>query len=85
MGKTMQLEQSVLQDVISLLDNKSALKKLQSYIQVLKKEESEEEMTAREKEEIMDDIREGLIEVKLSQAGKIKLQSAKDFLYEIRS
>lgn len=48
----MQLEQSVLHDVISLLDNKKALKKLQSFLQALKKEESEEEMTAQEKEEV---------------------------------
>lgn len=41
-----QLIQSVLQDVVSLLDNTEALKKLQKELQRLKKEKADkEEMT----------------------------------------
>ncbi len=83
MGKTMQLQQSVLQDVISLLDNKKALEKLQSYIQILKKEELEEEMTAKEKEEILNDIREGLRELKLTQQGKLHSRPVDELLNEL--
>lgn len=42
-------------------------------------------MTVGEKAEVLDDIREGLREVKAAREGKIKLQSARDFLHEIRS
>lgn len=35
---TMELRQSVLQDVVSLLDNDEAMKKLQKYVRRIKKE-----------------------------------------------
>ncbi len=84
MSKSVQLQQSVLQGVASLLDDNEALKKLQKYIQHLKSEkivvEEEEEMSASEKEEILDDIREGLREAKAARSGKVKLQTAREFL-----
>lgn len=83
---TMQLQQSVLQDVISLLDDNEAMKKLQKYISRLRSEkEARESMSAKEKQEVLDDIKEGLHEVKLAREGKIKLQSAREFLDEIRN
>lgn len=42
-------------------------------------------MTKDEKTEVLEDIREGLREVKAAREGKITLQSARDFLHEIRS
>lgn len=84
MKGAMQLEQSVLQDVVSLLDNKKALRKLHSYIQTLKKEEGiEEEMTAEEKEEILNDIRDGLRELKLVQQGKLKSRPVAELFNEL--
>ena len=85
MKRTVQLEQSVLHEVVSLLDNKEALRKLYSYILTLKKEEKNEEMSVAEKEEILKDIRDGLQELRAAQNGKIELQSAREFLHEIRS
>ncbi|WP_455668886.1 hypothetical protein [Phocaeicola sp.] len=88
MSKSVQLQQSVLQGVASLLDDNEALKKLQKYIQHLKSEKivvEEEEMSASEKEEILDDIREGLREAKAARSGKVKLQTAREFLNEIRN
>lgn len=83
---TMQLQQSVLQDVISLLDDNEAMKKLQKYISRLRSEkEARESMSAKEKQEVLDDIKEGLRELKLAREGKIKLQSAREFLDEIRN
>ena len=41
-------------------------------------------MTAEEKEEILNDIRDGLRELKLVREGKLKLQSAREFLNELR-
>lgn len=82
---TMQLQQSVLQDVVALLDDNESMKKLHKFLQHLKGEkQAEGEMTAKEKEEILDDIREGLKEIKAAREGKIKLQSAREFLDEIR-
>lgn len=82
---TIQLQQSVLQDVVSLLDDNEAMKKLQKYIRRLKSEkETREVMTVRDKEEILNDIRDGLREVKLAREGKIKLQTIEEFLDELQ-
>ncbi|MCD7923364.1 MAG: hypothetical protein LUI85_01165 [Bacteroides sp.] len=86
MSKSVQLQQSVLQGVTSLLDDNEALKKLQKYIQHLKSEKivvEEEEMSASEKEEILDDIREGLRELKLVRQGKLKSRPVEELLNEI--
>jgi hypothetical protein len=86
MSKSVQLQQSVLQGVASLLDDNEALKKLQKYIQHLKSEKivvEEEEMSASEKEEILDDIREGLRELKLVRQGKLKSRPVEELLNEI--
>lgn len=82
---TIQLQQSVLQDVVSLLDDNEAMKKFQKYIRRLKSEkETREVMTVRDKEEILNDIRDGLREVKLAREGKIKLQTIEEFLDELQ-
>jgi len=86
MSKSVQLQQSVLQGVASLLDDNEALKKLQKYIQHLKSEKivvEEEEMSASEKEEILNDIREGLRELKLVRQGKLKSRPVEELLNEI--
>ncbi|WP_288738385.1 hypothetical protein [uncultured Parabacteroides sp.] len=85
MSNTIQLQQSVLQDVASLLDDNEAMKKLQKYLQRLKSERvAKEEMSAKEKEEILNDIRDGLREVKVARKSGVRLQSVEDFLNEIR-
>ena len=85
MSNTIQLQQSVLQDVASLLDDNEAMKKLQKYLRRLKSERmAKEEMSAKEKEEILDDIRDGLREVKAARKSGVRLQSVGDFLNEIR-
>ena len=70
------------------MDNEKAMQKLQRFLSKLKQKEEAnakaEEMTAAEKEEILNDIREGLRELKLAREGKIKLQSAREFLHELR-
>lgn len=86
MSKAIQLQQSVLQDIAYLLDDNEAMKKIQKYLQLLKSEKAaKEEMSAAEKEEILNDIRDGLRELKAAREGKFKLQSAREFLHEIRS
>lgn len=83
MDNAMDLKQSVLQDVVSLLNNDEAMKKLQKYIRHLKTEVGESSCS-RTDDEILDDIRDGLREVKAVREGRIKLQKAEDFLNELR-
>ena len=81
---TIQLQKTVLQEVVALLDNQEAMRKLQEFLASLKKEEAAEpEMSAAEKEEILDDIREGLRELKLAREGKIKSRPIEELLHEL--
>lgn len=65
---TIHLQLSVLQDVASLMDDTEAMKKLQKVLQRLKKEKAAKEATTADddKAEVMNDIREGLRELKLT-------------------
>ncbi|MDE7074232.1 MAG: hypothetical protein K2O69_04185 [Odoribacter sp.] len=83
MSTILQLQQSVLQDVVSMLDDNESLKKLRQFLRELK-EERHAKSAAEEKEEILQDIRIGLQEAQQSTQGKVELQSARDFLNEIR-
>ena len=78
MNKAIQLQQSVLQDVAYLLDDNEAMKKLQKVLQRLKKEKA-----AAEKEEILNDIRDGLRELKLVREGKLKSRPIEELLNEL--
>lgn len=81
---TIQLQQSVLQDVVSLLDDKEAMKKLQKVLQRLKQEKAaKQEMTDKDKVEILNDIKEGLHELKLMKQGKLKSRPVEELLDEI--
>lgn len=83
MDDTMTLRQSVMQDVVSLMDDNDAMRKLKRYLGKLISE-NEKEMSRAEKEEVLDSIRQGLIEVREARRSGIKLQTARDFLNEIR-
>ncbi len=83
MDKSIALQQSVMQDVVSLMGDNEAMKKLQKYLRKLISE-NKKEMSKSEKAEVLDDIRQGLIEVRDARKTGVKLQQAKDFLYEIR-
>ena len=84
MNKAIQLQQSVLQDVAYLLDDNEAMKKLQKVLQRLKKEKAaKEEMSAAEKEEILNDIRDGLRGLKLVREGKLKSRPIEELLNEL--
>lgn len=83
MDDTMTLRQSVMQDVVSLMDDNDAMRKLKRYLGKLISE-SEKEMSKAEKEEVLDSIRQGLVEVREARRNGIKLQTARDFLNEIR-
>ena len=82
------MQQSVLKEIASLLDNDDALKKVLALAKKLKRESKKEEtdeFTEADKKEILDDLREAFKELKFAKEGKVKLQNARDFLNEVRS
>lgn len=88
MNSTLQIQQSVLQDVVSMLGDNEAMERLSAYLRRIKTErkaKAHTEMTTAEKEAVLSDIRDGLKELKLAKEGKIKLKNAREFLNEIRS
>lgn len=70
---TIQLQQAVLQDETSLIGDTEAMKKLQEMLQTLKKEKAAKEATASDnKAKVMNDICQGLHELKLMKQGKLQ-------------
>lgn len=82
MSKTISLQQSVMQDVVSLMNDNAAMKKLQTFLKELKKEKKKEVDTIS-KEEVLDDLREAFKEVKLAREGNVKLQTWEEFKHEL--
>lgn len=82
MDDTMTLRQSVMQDVVSLMDDNDAMRKLKKYLGKLISE-NEKEMSRAEKEEVLDSIRQGLIEVRLVKEGKLKSRPVEELLNEL--
>ncbi|KGI61386.1 hypothetical protein HMPREF3034_01830 [Prevotella sp. DNF00663] len=82
MDKSLELQQSILHDVASLFGNTDALNKLHKYLNKLKREEKQE-MSKAEKKEILDDIRDGLREMKLVKKGKSTSRPLASLLKEL--
>lgn len=82
MDETIKLQQSVMQDVVSLMDDNDAMRKLKKYLRKLISE-SEKEMSKAEKEEVLDSIRQGLVEVRLVKEGKLKSRPVEELLNEL--
>lgn len=72
MGKTVSLQQSVMKDVVSLMNDTDAMMKLKSFIKDLKKEKHKE-LSKAEKQEILDDLRKAFKELKEVKEGKKSL------------
>lgn len=79
----------MIKEVASLFGDTDALKQMLSLAKKLKKEKKTKvsaqvaESEFISKEDIMDDLREGLQEVKLANKGKINLQTWEDFKHEL--
>ena len=63
-----------MQDVVSLMGDNVAMRKLQAFLKTLKKERAEE-LDTISKEEVMDDLREAFKELKMVKEGKLKLKT----------
>lgn len=82
MDETITLQQSVMQDVVSLMDDNEAMEKLKKYLRKFINNK-EKEMSKAEKEEIPDDIRQGFIEVRLVKEGKLKSRPVEELINEL--
>lgn len=89
MDSTIKLQQSLIKEVATLFGDETAMKKLMSFTKKLKREakqkacDDDNVMTEKDKQEILEEIRQGLIEVKMAKEGKIKLQTWEDFKHEL--
>lgn len=89
MNNTTTLEQSVIKEVASLFGDIDALKQMLSLARKLKREKRTKVIEQADaddcisKEEIIDDLREGLREVKLASQGKVNLQTWEKFKHEL--
>ena len=82
MSKTISLQQSVMQDVVSLMNDNAAMKKLQTFLKDLKKEKKKEADTIS-KEEVLYDLKEAFDEPKLVKEGEISRRPVKELLNEL--
>ena len=71
-------------DISILPDIEKAISMLKGVVSVRLRRKQKKNALFREKEEIKADLRQGIEELKLAREGKIQLQSADDFLKELR-
>lgn len=81
MSKTISLQQSVMKDVVSLMNDTDAMMKLKSFIKDLKKEKHKE-LSKAEKQEVLNDLREAFKELKDVKEGKKESCPIEELLYE---
>lgn len=82
MSKTISLQQSVMKDVVSLMNDTDAMMKLKSFIKDLKKERHKE-LSKAEKQEVLNDLREAFKELKDVKEGKKESRPVEELLYEL--
>ena len=69
-----------MQDVVSLMGDNVAMRKLQAFLKTLKKERAEE-LDTISKEEVMDDLREAFKELKAVKEGKMKTKTLEESIH----
>lgn len=82
MSNAITLQQSVLADVVALMEDKDAMKSLRKFLDELKGHDSDV-MTEKERQEVLNDIREGLREMKLVKQGKLKSRPIAELFNEL--
>ena len=82
MSKTISLQQAVMKDVVSLMNDTDAMMKLKSFIKDLKKEKHKE-LSKAEKQEVLNDLREAFKELKDVKEGKKESRPVEELLYEL--
>ncbi len=82
---TISLQQNVIKEVASLFDNEEAMRKVLSFVKKVKKaaKAQTEELTPSEKEEVMGDLRESLMELKMVKEGKLQSRPVEELFNEL--
>lgn len=82
---TISLQQNVIKEVASLFDNEEAMRKVLSFVKKVKKaaKAQAEELTPSEKEEVMGDLRESLMELKMVKEGKLQSRPVEELFNEL--
>lgn len=82
MSQAINLQQSVLFEIASIMEDNTAMKKVYDFLQKLKSENFSHTKTD-EKAEVLEDIRQSLVELKLVKQGKIKTRPLEELLHEV--
>lgn len=82
MSNAITLQQSVLADVVEMMGDNNAMKSLRKFLDDLKGRDSDV-MTEKERQEVLNDIREGLREMKLVKQGKLKSRPIAELFNEL--
>lgn len=80
---TLELRTSLMKEIVSILDNENLMRQALNALRHIKESAGEEIYVAPTKEEILDDIKEGLRAIKSRQDGAAKTDDftdLKDFL-----
>ena len=82
---TISLQQNVIKEGASLFDNEEAMRKVLSFVKKVKKaaKAQTEELTPSEKEEVMGDLRESLMELKMVKEGKLQSRPVEELFNEL--
>ena len=83
---TLELRTSLMKEIVSILDNENLMRQALNALRRIKESADEEIYVAPTKEEILDDIKEGLRAIKSRQDGAAKTDDftdLKDFLDEL--
>lgn len=83
---TLELRTSLMKEIVSILDNENLMRQALNALRRIKESADEEIYVAPTKEEILDDIKEGLRAIKSRQDGAAKADDftdLKDFLDEL--
>lgn len=82
MNQAINLQQSVLFDIASMMEDNNAMKKVYDFLQKLKSE-SRAFAKKDEKAEVLNDLRQSLMELTLVKQGKIKSRPVEELLHEV--
>ena len=80
----LELNADIYRSLSNIADDESYLKKAASYLKRLSKKKDEEEEPVMTKEEIKQDLREALQELKLYREGKVQFKRWEDLYNELR-
>lgn len=84
MDTTINTSAELFRQIGYIADDESSMKKLLSYVRKLVKKKKEESAPVMTREEILEDFKEALKELKASEEGCLELKTLEEFRHELR-